>query len=109
MTGNIQTREALAKRLAELEARAERLMADLTEAMSADFEEQAVEAGDDEPLLAQENLVLERIAAVQAAIKRVDEGHYGICLTCGEKITPDRLFAMPEATQCISCATEAQS
>jgi DnaK suppressor protein len=105
MIGSIRTREALTKRLAELEARAERLMADLTEAMSADFEEQAVEAEDDEVLLAQENLVLAKIAAIRAAIQRVDEGRYGICLTCAEKIAPERLVALPEATHCISCAS----
>jgi DnaK suppressor protein len=106
MTSNIKTREALAKRLAELEARAERLMADLTEVMSADFEEQAVEAEDDESLLAQETLVIERISAIRAAIKRVDEGRYGICLTCGGKIATARLEAIPEATLCISCAND---
>jgi DnaK suppressor protein len=108
MTGNRQTREALAKRLTELEARAERLMADLTEAMSADFEEQAVEAQDDEALLAQETLVAQKIAAIRAAIKRVDEGCYGICTTCGGKIALARLEAIPEATQCIFCANVGQ-
>jgi DnaK suppressor protein len=106
MTGNIQTRKALASLLAELEARAERIMAELTEAMSADFEEQAVEAEDDEALLAQEAMIIQKIAAIRAAIRRVDEGHYGLCLTCGEKIAPARLEAIPEATLCISCAKD---
>jgi DnaK suppressor protein len=104
MTDTTQTRRALSERLAELEARAERLMADLTEAMSADFEEQAVEAEDDDALLAQETLVRQRIADVRAAIARVDEGRYGICSTCGSQISPARLAAMPEATHCIFCA-----
>lgn len=105
MTDTIQTRKALSQRLAELEARAERLMADLTEAMSADFDEQAVETEDDDALLAQETLIMQRIAAVRAAIARVDEGRYGICTNCGGQISPARLAAMPEATHCISCAT----
>jgi DnaK suppressor protein len=109
MTGNVQTHQALANRLAELEARAGRLMADLTEAMSADFEEQAVEAEDDEALLTQETLVIQKIAAIRAAIKRVDEGRYGVCLTCGGKIAKERLEAIPEATLCISCAKDDQS
>jgi DnaK suppressor protein len=109
MTGNVQTRQALANRLAELEARAERLMADLTEAMSADFEEQAVEAEDDEALLAQETLVVQKISAIRAAIKRVDEGRYGVCLTCGGKIATARLEAIPETTLCISCAKDGQN
>lgn len=109
MMGRNQTREALTKRLAGLEARADRLMAELTEALSADFEEQAVEAEDDDSLLAQENLVRMKIAAVRSAIRRVDEGRYGICLTCGGTIAPARLDAIPETAQCISCAKGAQS
>lgn len=105
MTDTIQTRKALSERLAELEARAERLMEDLTEAMSADFDEQAVETEDDDALLAQETLIMQRIGAVRAAIARVDEGQYGICTICGGQISQARLAAMPEATHCISCAT----
>jgi DnaK suppressor protein len=106
MTGNVQTREALATLLAELEARAERIMTELTEAMSADFEEQAVETEDDDALLAQEAMIIQKIAAIRAAIRRVDEGHYGLCLNCGEQIAPARLEAIPEATLCISCAKD---
>ena len=97
-------REALTKLLLELEDQAVRLRADIAEPMSADSEEQAVEAEDDETLLAQETMVMERIAAVRAAIARVDEGHYGICLSCGEAIAPARLKVLPEASQCIVCA-----
>ena len=105
MTAPDQMRAMLSQRLSELEARAARLMESLREPMSADFEEQAVEAEDDEPLLAQETLAVQEIAQVRAAIKRVDEGRYGICLGCGEPIAPARLAALPEATHCIDCAT----
>ena len=40
---------------------------------------------------------------VEAAIKRIDEGHYGICARCGQPIAPDRLEALPYAIYCISC------
>ena len=106
MTGTTQTRDLLSKSLRELESRAKRIIADVTEPMSADSGEQAVEAEDDEVLLAQEMFVVERIAAIRAAIARVDEGRYGICLTCGGKISPARLAIIPETTQCISCVTE---
>ncbi len=104
MTGTVQTREALSKQLVELEDQAVRLKADIGEPMSADSEDQAVEAEDDEALLAQETMVLERIASVRAAIARVDAGRYGLCLTCGEAISPARLKVLPEAAQCINCA-----
>jgi DnaK suppressor protein len=106
MTEDVVTRRALALRLVELEERAARIKADLSEPLSADFEEQAVEAEDEESLQAQEMHVMHKVAAVRAAIARVDEGRYGICLTCGGKIAAARLAVMPEATQCIECAKQ---
>ncbi|MEQ1549046.1 MAG: TraR/DksA C4-type zinc finger protein [Chakrabartia sp.] len=106
MTNHKEARETLSERLIELEVRSARLKTDISEPMSADFEEQAVEIEDDEALLAQEVLVTQKIAAVRAAITRVDTGRYGICLECGSEITSDRLKAIPETTLCISCAKQ---
>ena len=53
--------------------------------------------------LEQETQATQRIAAVRAAISRVDEGTYGICLICGKPIAPARLAAKPEATRCFTC------
>jgi DnaK suppressor protein len=106
MNSGAATRAALVTRISELEGRSTRIKTDLTEPMSADFEEQAVEIEDDESLLGQEALVLDEIAAVRAAILRLDEGRYGICQSCGADITPARLAAIPEAALCIGCASE---
>ena len=54
-------------------------------------------------LLGPEAQVTQRIAAVRAAISRIDEGRYGICLICGKPIAPARLAVKPEATRCIAC------
>jgi DnaK suppressor protein len=43
------------------------------------------------------------MAAIQAALARIDAGTYGICDTCGEMISAERLTAMPMARRCISC------
>ena len=43
------------------------------------------------------------LAQVDAALERMDEGRYGICARCGEKIAPDRLEALPYAIYCITC------
>jgi DnaK suppressor protein len=104
MTSNMAARGALAEKLSELVGRAARIKADISEPMSADFEEQAVEAEDDEALLAQDSAIIEKIAAVRAAIRRVDDGTYGLCLTCGREIPAERLAAIPEAAHCIACA-----
>ncbi|MGZ8284898.1 MAG: TraR/DksA family transcriptional regulator [Allosphingosinicella sp.] len=42
--------------------------------------------------------------AIEAALRRIDEGEYGYCLTCGEEIAPARLEHNPAATACIRCA-----
>jgi DnaK suppressor protein len=43
------------------------------------------------------------MAAIQAALARIDAGTYGICDTCGETISTARLTAMPMARRCVSC------
>jgi DnaK suppressor protein len=44
-----------------------------------------------------------QIAAVDAALGRLDAGTYGICTTCGRPITAERLEALPAAAHCIDC------
>lgn len=40
---------------------------------------------------------------VRAALRRVDEGTFGICVHCDEEISPRRLVALPWAAFCIRC------
>jgi DnaK suppressor protein len=40
---------------------------------------------------------------LRAAMERLDDGSYGICLQCEEPISPKRLKAVPWAALCISC------
>ncbi len=44
--------------------------------------------------------VLEQI---EAALKRIEDGTYGICQNCGQSIAPERLEARPWAALCIDC------
>ncbi len=41
-----------------------------------------------------------RLANVNAALARIEEGKYGICEVCGERIEEDRLEADPAAPTC---------
>ena len=36
-----------------------------------------------------------------AAMRKLDEGTYGICEVCGKEIPAGRLEAMPEAIRCV--------
>lgn len=40
---------------------------------------------------------------VRAALGRIAEGSYGVCLQCEEEISQKRLNAVPWATLCIDC------
>jgi DnaK suppressor protein len=43
------------------------------------------------------------IAAVDGALRRMEEGSYGECVDCGVPIAEARLKAAPEASRCIDC------
>jgi DnaK suppressor protein len=45
----------------------------------------------------------QRLARVEAALRRIDEDEYGDCLECGEPIALARLDAQPEAMLCVDC------
>jgi len=64
----------------------------------------------DEVIMYQDNLGVEHkleedILAVNEALKRIEDGTYGICYNCGEPktIEIDRLKAFPEAKTCLKC------
>jgi len=46
------------------------------------------------------------IMKMQEAIKRIDDGVYGICEACGGPISEKRLMARPVTTECIDCKTK---
>ena len=41
------------------------------------------------------------LTEIDAALKRVDDGTFGVCTRCGKPISPERLEALPWATLCI--------
>ena len=43
------------------------------------------------------------LAAIDAALERIDKGTFGICATCDGPIGAERLEAIPYARQCIEC------
>jgi RNA polymerase-binding protein DksA len=43
------------------------------------------------------------LTEIDAALKRIDDGTFGTCRTCGKPIEPERLEFLPYTTQCIDC------
>ena len=48
------------------------------------------------------------LAAIEAALRRIDAGTYGICERCGKQIPAERLEARPWAALCIDCQRTAE-
>jgi len=46
------------------------------------------------------------IMKMQEAIKRIEDGVFGICEVCGGQISEKRLMARPVTTLCIDCKTK---
>ncbi len=89
----------------ELADRIEGIDRDLKTGRNADSGEQAVELENEEVLSELVREAEEELTQVSLALHRLENGQYGICLECGEKINNARLNAIPYSTRCIDCAT----
>jgi DnaK suppressor protein len=47
------------------------------------------------------------LSRVEAALRALDDGTYGTCISCGKAIDPERLEAIPWVPMCIDCARKA--
>jgi len=87
----------LETRLAELEVRLHKLEDSLEQPRSKDFEDQATERENDEVKEELGHTGLDEIRAIRAALQRIEDGSYGICINTGERIPEARLDAVPYA------------
>jgi len=49
-----------------------------------------------------------QLTEIDQALKRIDEGTYGTCEQCGQRINPARLMTMPAVTACITCKSKSE-
>jgi DnaK suppressor protein len=49
------------------------------------------------------------IKKIKKALQRIENGTFGICESCGEEISIERLKARPVTTQCIECKTKEEA
>jgi len=101
-------RALLTQKISELLEDAEKTVADMT-----DSKENYPDPTDRASLESDRNFELrmrdrERrlIAKMQEAIKRIDDGEFGVCDVCGGPISEKRLVARPVTTLCIDCKTK---
>jgi len=70
---------------------------DLADVASDDIDRKMIEA-----MGSQE---VKRLGMIDAALTRIKQGKYGLCMKCGKKIPNERLEALPYALMCIECKT----
>ncbi len=44
-----------------------------------------------------------KLARIEGALRRLEEGTYGVCVTCGGEIPFGRLYVFPESPTCTAC------
>lgn len=99
-----RVRRQLLKRLADLGERLEGIEAELVAHSDPDWEEQAQEREGDEVLEELGTAGQKEIRQIRAALDRIQDGSYGVCTQCGERISEDRLAALPATPLCRTCA-----
>ncbi len=99
-----ETRQRLREAKAELEKRVTSIHNHARKPLNADSAEQAAELGNVQVVSALETEAVEELAGIDAALQRLDAGNYGICVTCGEGISEQRLAVRPESLECVDCA-----
>lgn len=107
MTDLEKRRRQLLKRLATVCTRMDEIEAELVTHRDPDFAEQAVLREGDEVLELLGNSSEDEARMIRAALLRMEEDRYGICVSCGEPISEARLDAVPEAPLCRACAAGA--
>lgn len=100
-------RQKILERLQELGRRMGEIETELDQPKPRDLNDQAIDLEDDEVLETLGLAAQQESRELRAAMKRCDDGTFGICANCGEPISDARLEIVPHAQVCRGCATEA--
>lgn len=97
-------RELLLQHKEELEKRVATIHDHARNPLDADSGEQAAQLGNVAVVSALENEAIQELADIGSALQRLEAGRYGICTSCGEDISTERLMARPASAECVDCA-----
>lgn len=99
----IKYKAILEARKSEIEEQLVEIEDRLEEPADPDFSDNAIEHEDDEVLEAQGLKGQKEILAISAALQRIENDEFGICVSCGEAISNERLDIIPYAIKCRNC------
>lgn len=100
------------RKLHEERARLTGALERLREALKVEVDVDA-EEGDPDLIEREKNVALvgqleRKLEAVEAALRSIEKGKYGICERCGKEIGVERLEVRPDATLCVQCQAEVE-
>lgn len=98
-------RAILLERRARLEARLGAIEDDFEQPRNPDDDDRAVERNNDEVLDELGQTAQNELAAISAALTRLEKGTFGHCVKCGNPIDDQRLEAVPHTPFCRSCVS----
>ena len=97
-------RGRLEARRRKIGRRVELITDDLRRFQDPDSTERATEAENDEVLEGLDASGRMELAAIEAALLRIDAGTFGSCAVCGDVIDERRLEVIPHTPTCVACA-----
>lgn len=96
-------RERLEQKRRDLTERLGRIHNNVKRALDPDSAERAKQLEDSDVVDALGKEARLELLQIAAALRRMDEGQFGICTCCGSPIQDARLEAYPYAVECVDC------
>jgi len=117
--GSVVTKKELEIVKKDLQARRREIIEKLSEAQSQskiietdiaqDLADKAESSYTKEFLLSLSNAEREELLQIDAALKRIARGEYGLCQSCQKEIGKKRLHHLPWTSLCIDCQEKSES
>ncbi len=115
-----KTIEKIKKELLERKGQVEKELENITEGDAGESrakfpdigskpEDNAMEIGEYSTNLATEKVLESTLRDINNALKRIQDGTYGICKYCKEEIGEKRMLARPVASACVKCKSKLQA
>jgi len=99
-------RDRLSGEIASVAARVPEFGADRDSNYGNHLADQGTDTYEEEKSLALKAHLSGMLAEIEEALRRFDNGTYGICEDCHQPIARERLEALPYATTCLSCRSK---
>ncbi len=74
----------------------------------ADIGDMSANSYSQDVLMSLSQTQLGRVRDIDAALERIEQGAYGICIACEEEIAPRRLEVRPFSRYCIDCKEDVE-